>query len=118
MLAKLFANTVFLIRNVFVVLSQKTCGYKKAFCEIKPSPVIAYNLNTRKKQHKNGDFRSMSFKELAFFADVKRKVFKTHRHTIIAQRLWYFTQVRAFLLCLKTFEFRFILHAKNQVFFS
>ena len=26
------------------------------------------------------DFRSMPFKELAFFADVKRKVVKAHRH--------------------------------------
>ena len=49
--AKLFANTVFLIRNVFVVLAKKTLGRlrKKAFCENKLSPVIAYNLKHKKK---------------------------------------------------------------------
>ena len=48
----------------------------------------------------------MPFKELAFFADVKRKVVKSHRHTITALKgVVIFTKVRAKLLCLKTFEF-------------
>ena len=48
----------------------------------------------------------MPFKGLAFFADAKRKVVKTHRHTITAPKdMVMFTQVCAYLLCLKTFEF-------------
>ena len=48
----------------------------------------------------------MPFKELAFFADVKRKVAKTHGHTITAPKLMVIiTLVRVYLLCLKTFEF-------------
>ena len=53
-------------------------------CVNKPSPVIAYvALSTRKKRNKNGDLFSMLFKGLAFFADVKRKVAKAHRHRTI-----------------------------------
>ena len=48
----------------------------------------------------------MPFKELAFFADVKRKVAKTHKHMITAAKVMVIiTLVRAYLLCLKTFEF-------------
>ena len=48
----------------------------------------------------------MPFKELAFVADVKRKVAKTYRHTITASKLMVIiTLVCAYLLCLKTFEF-------------
>ena len=104
----MFANTVFLRRNVFVVLSKKTTGrlQKKAFCKDKPSLLIAYNLRHTKKQNKNWNFRSMPFKELAFFADVKRKVTKTQRHIITAPKLMVIIKlVRAYLLCLKTFEF-------------
>ena len=51
MFAILLANTVFLIRNVFVVLSKKTFDrfQKVFFCENKPSLVIAYNLKHKKK---------------------------------------------------------------------
>ena len=51
------------------------------------TPMIACNLKQKKKKKKK-DFRTMPFKGLAFFADVKR-----------------ITQVRAYFLCLKTFEF-------------
>ena len=65
-----------------------------------------------------GEFRSMPFKELAFFADVKRKVAETHRHksTTTAPKIMVFrTQVRAYLLCLKTFEFiSFYTQKKNK----
>ena len=48
----------------------------------------------------------MPFKELRFFADVKRKVAKTHIHTITAPKIMVIvTLVCAYLLCLKTFEF-------------
>ena len=48
----------------------------------------------------------MPFKELAFFADVKRKVAKTHKHTITAAKVMVIiTLVRAYLLHLKTFKF-------------
>ena len=48
----------------------------------------------------------MPFREVAFFADVKRKVAKTHRRTITAPKLMMIiTLVRAYLLSLKTFEF-------------
>ena len=48
----------------------------------------------------------MPFIRLAFFADVKRKVAKTHRHTITAPKVVViFIQVSAYLLCLKTFKF-------------
>ena len=66
LLAKLFANTVFLMHNVCVVLSKKTLGRLQKFCGNKESPMIAYKLKHQKKKKKNGDFRSMSFKELAF----------------------------------------------------
>ena len=47
------------------------------------------------------------FKELAFFADNKRKVVKTHRHTITAPKVVViFTQVRANVLCLKTVDLK------------
>ena len=60
----------------------------------------------------------MPFKELAFFADVKRKVVKTHKHTITAPKaLVNFTQVRAYLLCLKTFELVSFYMQKIKVFF-
>ena len=63
--------------------------------------MIAYNIKHKKK---NRDFRS-PFKELAVFADIKRKVVKTQSHTISAPKVIVFTQVRAYSLCLKTFEF-------------
>ena len=44
-------------------------------------------LGTLKKQNKNWDFRSLPFKEVAFFADVKRKVAKIYRYTITAPKL-------------------------------
>ena len=48
--AKLFADTVFVIRNVFVVLSNNVMtATKKAFWENKPSPVKVYNLKHKKK---------------------------------------------------------------------
>ena len=49
----------------------------------------------------------MPIKDLAFFADFKRKVVKTHRHVYdySAKIRVIFTQVRAYLLYLKTFEF-------------
>ena len=47
--AKLFADTTFLIRNVFVVLSNATNATKKAFCENKPSPAITYTIKLKKK---------------------------------------------------------------------
>ena len=48
----------------------------------------------------------MPFKELAFFVDVKHEVAKTHRFSTTAPKfLVIFTQVGAYLLCLKTFEF-------------
>ena len=60
----------------------------------------------------------MPFKGLAFFADVERKVAKTHRHTVTTPKVMViFTQVRAYLLCLKTVKIRFILHAKIKVFY-
>ena len=46
----------------------------------------------------------MSFKEVAFFADVKRKVAKMYRYTITVPKLMVvITLVRPYLLCLKTF---------------
>ena len=63
-------------------LSKKILGrlQKRLFCENKQSPMIAYNLKhkRKKKQNKNGDFRSMPFKELAFFADVKLLEWSKH----------------------------------------
>ena len=49
----------------------------------------------------------MPCKELEFFADVKRKVVKTHGHVYdySAKSYGNFSQVRAYLLSLKTFEF-------------
>ena len=48
----------------------------------------------------------MPFNELAFFADVKRKVAKTYKQTITAAKVMVIiTLVRAYLLRLKTFEF-------------
>ena len=44
----------------------------KGFFESKPSRAIANNLKHKKKQIKHWRFLSMSFKALAFFADVKR----------------------------------------------
>ena len=55
----------------------------------------------------------MPFKELAFFADVKRKVAKTHGHTITAPKLMVIiTLVRAYLFVFENFRICFILHAK------
>ena len=76
-------------------------------CENKPSPVIAYNLKHKDKQNKlkikMGTFVQC---RLAFFADVKRKVLKTHRHTIAAPKVMViFRQVRACLLYFKAYEF-------------
>ena len=48
----------------------------------------------------------LKVKELAFFADVKPKVVKTYITMITAPKnMVIFTQVCAYLLCLKTFEF-------------
>ena len=53
-------------------------AYTKGLLWKHPSSVTAYNLKNKKKnKNKNEDFRSMPFKGLAFFADVKRKVVKT-----------------------------------------
>ena len=52
MLAKLFAITVFLIRNVFVILSNKTLGRLQKLLFVhanKPSQLIAYNIRHKKK---------------------------------------------------------------------
>ena len=48
----------------------------------------------------------MPFKEQAFFADVKREVVETQWHTVTAPKVMAIsTNVCAYLLCLKTFEF-------------
>ena len=48
----------------------------------------------------------MPFKELSFFADVKRKVVKIQRHKITTPNvIIIFTQVCDYLWCLKTFDF-------------
>ena len=69
------------------------------------TPMIANNLKHKKKS----DFRSgaLPCKELEFFADVKHKVVKTHGHIYDYSTKSYgnFSKVRAYLLCLKTFEF-------------
>ena len=51
----------------------------------------------------------MPFKEQAFFADVKREVVETRRQTVTAPKaMAIFTNVRAYLMCLKTFEIAII----------
>ena len=53
-----------------------------------------------------GTFVQCRFKELAFFADVKREVVETQRHTATAPKLiLIFTKVRVHLLYLKFFDF-------------
>ena len=73
------------------------------------TPMIACNLKQKKKTtKKKNDFRAMPFKGLAFFADVKRKVVKTHRN--------FYTSLCLFFV-LENFRIRFISHAKMKVFF-
>ena len=69
--------------------------------------MIAYNHKHKKKSKIKWYFRSIPFKEQAFFADVKHNVVKTHLwHTITAPKVMViFTQVQAYLLSLKAFEF-------------
>ena len=68
--------------------------------------VISYNLKHKKKQNKTRDFRSMPFKELAFFADIKRKVVKNHVDIRFQrQKLGTFLHKSVPLLYLKTFKF-------------
>ena len=76
--------------------------------------MIACNLKQKKKkQNENGDFGPMPFNELAFFAAIKRDQNKETCLQLQHQKLYgIFTQVRAYLLCLKTFEFvSFCFHA-------
>ena len=60
----------------------------------------------------------MPLKELAFFADVKRKVAKTNGHTITVPKLMenYYTSPCLFIV-FENFRICFILHAKIKVFF-
>ena len=44
-----------------------------------------------KSKTKNEDLLSMPFEELVFFADVKCKVVKTHRHTLTAPKIMVFS---------------------------
>ena len=60
---------------------------RKELCDSKPSPVITNNLKHNKKQNKHWHFLSMSLTALAFFADVKRKVFKIQRHSNSAPKV-------------------------------
>ena len=60
----------------------------------------------------------MSFKELAFFADVNRKLVKTHMHTVTVPKVMViFTQVCAYLLCWKAFELVSFYKQKIKIFF-
>ena len=53
----------------------------------KPSPGIGTTLSKERSKIKNMVFRSMSFKELAFFVDIKRTVVKTHIQMITAPKV-------------------------------
>ena len=63
-------------------------------------PVICLLKHTQKAKINYGDFRSMSLRELAFFADVKRKVVvRTHIHTITGPKLMVFLHRSVFTYC-------------------
>ena len=47
----------------------------------------------------------MPLKEQALFAEVKPEVVKLQRHMVTSPKVMVFTKVRAYILCLKTFEF-------------
>ena len=59
----------------------------------------------------------MPFKELAFFADVKREVLKTQRHMVTAPNVLAFYQSSCLYIVFENFQIRFILQAKIKVFF-
>ena len=52
---------------------------KTKCCERKLTPVIANNLKHKKTHNAHWQFLSMSYKALAFFAEVKCKALKTQR---------------------------------------
>ena len=80
--------------------------------------LISYNLKHKKKQNKTRDFRSMPFKELAFFADIKRKVVKNHVDIRFQrQKLGTFLHKSVPLIVFENFQICFILHAKVNGFF-
>ena len=59
----------------------------------------------------------MPFKELVFFADVKRKVAKTHRHTSAKNYHGNFYTSPCLFIAFENFQIRCILHAKVEVFY-
>ena len=73
-------------------------------------------LAQEKNNNKNWDVRSMPFKALAFCANFKRIVVKTHIHAIIMPKvIVFFTQVTSQCLFIVFENFRpgFSLHAQS-----